>query len=76
LDILLYEGVQLDSTTLKIPHPQMEQRAFVLLPLAELNPDLRLPFSRVTVSERLAQIENPGVKYYAPGGCNLQAVDG
>ena len=76
LDILLYEGVHLDTPTLKIPHPKLEQRVFVLRPLAELKPDLRLPFSGATVSERLAQIEETGVKYYAPGDCDLQATEG
>jgi len=38
LDILLYGDAQVDSATLSIPHPRMWQRAFVLLPLAEIAP--------------------------------------
>jgi 2-amino-4-hydroxy-6-hydroxymethyldihydropteridine diphosphokinase len=38
LDILLYGDAQVSSTTLEIPHPRMWQRAFVLLPLAEIAP--------------------------------------
>lgn len=38
LDILLYGDVQLDTPELSIPHPRMRQRAFVLVPLAEIAP--------------------------------------
>ena len=75
LDILLYEDIQLDLPALQIPHPQMEQRVFVLLPLAELNPDMRLPDSDATVSQRLAELEDNGVEYYAPGDCGSEALN-
>ena len=38
LDILLYGDAQMSSPALDIPHPRMGQRAFVLLPLAEIAP--------------------------------------
>lgn len=38
LDVLLYGDITLDSPTLTIPHPRMGDRAFVLLPLAEIAP--------------------------------------
>ncbi len=40
LDILLYGSAQIDSAQLVIPHPRMAQRAFVLVPLAEIAPTL------------------------------------
>ena len=40
LDILLYGSAQMDSAELVIPHPRMAQRAFVLVPLAEISPEL------------------------------------
>jgi 2-amino-4-hydroxy-6-hydroxymethyldihydropteridine diphosphokinase len=40
LDLLLYEQQRLDTETLKLPHPHMAERDFVLLPLQELAPDL------------------------------------
>lgn len=40
LDILLYGSASVDSAQLVIPHPRMAQRAFVLLPLAEIAPEL------------------------------------
>ena len=42
LDILLYGDRQIDSPTLSVPHPRMHQRAFVLAPLCEIAPDIRI----------------------------------
>lgn len=42
LDLLLYGDVVLDSPDLVIPHPRLQQRAFVLLPLADIAPDLHI----------------------------------
>lgn len=53
IDILLYEDCHIESHSLCIPHPRMEQRAFVLAPLAEIEPELVLP-SGVSVSDLLA----------------------
>ena len=43
LDLLLHGDTALHSEELTLPHPRMHRRAFVLLPLAELAPDLVLP---------------------------------
>ena len=43
LDILLYGDVSLDEDGLRIPHPHIAERAFVLLPLADLDADLDVP---------------------------------
>ncbi|WP_426117132.1 2-amino-4-hydroxy-6-hydroxymethyldihydropteridine diphosphokinase [Massilia sp. PWRC2] len=43
LDILLYDDLQLDTDVLTVPHPRMHQRAFVLAPLCEIAPALRIP---------------------------------
>lgn len=43
LDILLYDDQILDDERLKIPHPGMHERAFVLYPLAEIAPDIEIP---------------------------------
>jgi 2-amino-4-hydroxy-6-hydroxymethyldihydropteridine diphosphokinase len=42
LDLLLYEGVTMETPRLTLPHPRMHERAFVLRPLSELAPDLEL----------------------------------
>jgi 2-amino-4-hydroxy-6-hydroxymethyldihydropteridine diphosphokinase len=43
LDLLHMDGVALHDERLTLPHPRIAERAFVLLPLAELAPDLELP---------------------------------
>ncbi|MGI8615416.1 MAG: 2-amino-4-hydroxy-6-hydroxymethyldihydropteridine diphosphokinase [Actinomycetota bacterium] len=43
VDILLYDGEQIDEPDLVVPHPRMAERAFVVLPLLELDPDRVLP---------------------------------
>lgn len=43
LDILLFDTLQIDLPQLCIPHPRLSERAFVLLPLAELDKDLTIP---------------------------------
>ncbi|MDI9332749.1 MAG: 2-amino-4-hydroxy-6-hydroxymethyldihydropteridine diphosphokinase [Cytophagales bacterium] len=42
LDILLYGDSRIDSPKLTVPHPRMRERAFVMLPLAEIAPELAL----------------------------------
>ena len=46
LDLLLYGGEAIDEPGLEVPHPRLAERAFVLEPLLELDPDLRLPDGR------------------------------
>jgi len=53
IDILLYGDAVVHTAALEIPHPRMEQRRFVLAPLADLAPDLRHPVSGRTVREML-----------------------
>jgi 2-amino-4-hydroxy-6-hydroxymethyldihydropteridine diphosphokinase len=43
LDLLLYGDAEIDEPGLRIPHPRLHERAFVLGPLAELEPDLQVP---------------------------------
>lgn len=46
LDILLLDDLDIDSERLKVPHPYLTQRNFVLYPLADIAPTLRLPDGR------------------------------
>jgi 2-amino-4-hydroxy-6-hydroxymethyldihydropteridine diphosphokinase len=43
LDLLLLGGVELETERLKLPHPEVTSRRFVLVPLLELDPELTLP---------------------------------
>ncbi len=45
-----------------VPHPRMHERAFVLLPLAELAPDFRHPVFNLTVLELLSKVDQSGVR--------------
>ena len=61
LDLLLHGQATLDSTALTIPHPRMHERAFVLLPLAELDPRLFVP-GRGPVSELLPAVSTQRIE--------------
>ena len=43
LDLLLYDAQEIDSVELRLPHPRMHLRAFVIVPLLEIAPDCRIP---------------------------------
>jgi 2-amino-4-hydroxy-6-hydroxymethyldihydropteridine diphosphokinase len=62
IDILLYGGQVISRPGLEIPHPRLPQRAFVLVPLAELAPNLVHPVLGKTVAEMLAEVGSSGVK--------------
>ncbi len=56
LDLLLYDDVEIETEELTLPHPRALGRAFVMVPLAELAPDLRFPGDTETVHERVAAL--------------------
>jgi 2-amino-4-hydroxy-6-hydroxymethyldihydropteridine diphosphokinase len=62
IDILLYGEAVIATDDLTVPHPRMEERRFVLEPLAELGPDLRHPVTRRTVREMLRAVAGQQVR--------------
>lgn len=58
LDIIFYDNLILDTTTLHIPHVDMQNRTFVLKPLAELAPYLRHPYLGKTVEQLCMELED------------------
>ena len=61
LDLLLYDDFILHTPTLQIPHPRMTQRAFVLVPLAEIAPDWVEPVSKRPIKELVKEVDCSGV---------------
>jgi 2-amino-4-hydroxy-6-hydroxymethyldihydropteridine diphosphokinase len=60
LDLLLYDDIELDLPRLTLPHPRLHLRAFVLLPLAEVAPDLAIP-RRGSLAAWLPAVANQGI---------------
>ncbi len=63
LDVLLYGDQEIDTPTLRVPHPRMLERAFVLAPLLEIAPDAEVPgfgraqqFAAAVANQQIAKI--------------------
>ncbi len=63
LDILAYDDVTLNSATLTLPHPRLFERAFVLVPLAEIAPDRVI--AGIRVRDALARVDTKGIERLA-----------
>ncbi|KAF3886145.1 MULTISPECIES: 2-amino-4-hydroxy-6-hydroxymethyldihydropteridine diphosphokinase [Nostocales] len=57
LDLLLYDNLILETPKLQVPHPRMQQRAFVLVPLAEIAPDWVEPISGRRIKELVKDVD-------------------
>lgn len=66
LDILLYGELVFEDEQLTIPHPRLEERAFVLVPLSKLTSQLCHPVSGKTIHELLSQVDQTSVELYLP----------
>lgn len=62
IDILLYSNLMFRSADLVIPHPRISERAFVLAPLADLEPDMVIPGMKHTVAQLLGRQGKQGIK--------------
>ncbi len=61
LDILMFGEEIIQNDRLSIPHPEMLNRAFVLVPLAEINPDCVIP-GKGLISDLLANLDQDGLE--------------
>ncbi|HYW20992.1 MAG TPA: 2-amino-4-hydroxy-6-hydroxymethyldihydropteridine diphosphokinase [Nodularia sp. (in: cyanobacteria)] len=66
LDLIFYEDLVLDTPDLLLPHPRMQERAFVLMPLAEIAPDWQDPRTGRSVLELLAAVDHSIVWKISP----------
>jgi len=62
LDILFYGQRVVDEPELQIPHPRLQERAFVLVPLNEIAPDFIHPMLAVKVQTLLTLVDTQGVR--------------
>ena len=63
LDIIFYGNMIMETPELTIPHPRLEERAFVLIPLLEIAPDLCHPVSGESIKDLAARVQGrEGVK--------------
>lgn len=66
LDILFYDDLIFENERLIIPHPRLAERAFVLVPLSKIAPNLCHPVRKNTIQELLSQVDQSGVELYTP----------
>jgi len=66
IDVLLLDERAIDDPDLTVPHPRMHERAFVLMPLLEIDPDPVLPGGRHLVDLAVGPQEVGGVRPFAP----------
>jgi 2-amino-4-hydroxy-6-hydroxymethyldihydropteridine diphosphokinase len=62
LDLLLFDNLIWETSTLEIPHPRMRERAFVLVPLAEIAPNWIDPVTQKTIKQLLEVIDYSGIQ--------------
>lgn len=61
LDLLLFDDLILDTPTLQLPHPRMAERAFVLVPLAEIAPHWIEPVSGKAIAQLVQRVDCSGI---------------
>ena len=77
LDLLLYADGVIDTPELRLPHPRMHERRFVLQPLAEVAAEVLHPVLRKTVRELLAELDaSTGPDGHAEHGSQASRLNG
>ena len=76
IDILFYDNKVIETQNLTIPHPRLKDRAFVLIPLAEIAPELVHPKLGKSIAELANNVKGQnGVRKYT-GGFDVSAIYG
>jgi 2-amino-4-hydroxy-6-hydroxymethyldihydropteridine diphosphokinase len=68
--MLLYDDLILAEGRLRVPHPALRDRAFVLVPLADLAPELRIPGGQENVGELLNGLDTSSVRLFEENEIN------
>ena len=64
IDLLFYDDLVVDKPSIVIPHPRLQERGFVLLPLMEIAPNLVHPVSKKTVREMAGLCSMEGIEKF------------
>jgi 2-amino-4-hydroxy-6-hydroxymethyldihydropteridine diphosphokinase len=66
IDILLYNDSIYKGRKLAIPHPRLHERAFILVPLADLAPEMQHPLTGLTIQQHLAELDPTDIVKFNP----------
>lgn len=66
IDILFYDDLVYEGDKLTIPHPFLHERGFVLIPLADLAPELKHPLTGLTIQQHLDEIDPGEITIFTP----------
>lgn len=64
IDLLFYDNLVMVTAALTLPHPRLHERAFVLIPLAQMAPDLTHPVLGLSVLTMLERVDTGGVELW------------
>ena len=64
IDILFFDNMIIETPPLIVPHPRLHERAFVLVPLAEIEPDFIHPILQKSVSKLLEDLDQSEIKLF------------
>jgi 2-amino-4-hydroxy-6-hydroxymethyldihydropteridine diphosphokinase len=74
IDILLYDNIVLSTPELQIPHPDMHNRRFVLIPLSEIAPNMIHPIFKKSISELLIECKDTTRIIHIPEKIDLKNI--
>lgn len=64
IDILLFNDQRIETEKLQIPHPRMGDRAFVLVPLQEIDSEIIIPGINQTINDMVERLSTKGVRLW------------